>query len=82
MRAVGVRELPEETRLAHARLADHRHHLAVPARRAGERLAELIQLHVPAHEAGEPPRGRRLEPSAPAARPQQLVDLHRGRRAP
>ena len=42
--AMGVGELPEETRLAHARLPDHRDHLAVPLAGPVEGVAELLQL--------------------------------------
>ena len=37
-------ELPEETRLAHARLPDHRDYLAVPQARPVEGAAKLLQL--------------------------------------
>src|SRR5207249_2167026 len=67
--AVGVGDLPDEPRLPDARLADERHHLAMPARRAAERLAELLELSVPAHKAAQPSRGRRGEPRAPGTRP-------------
>ena len=77
MGPVRVGHLPDEPRLPDAGLADDGHHLAVPARRAAERLPELLQLHVPAHEASEPARGRRGEPRAAGPRARQLVDLHR-----
>ena len=76
---VGVGDLPDEPRLPDAGLADDRDHLAVPARRAAERLAELLQLRVPAHEAREPARGRRGEPRAPGPCARQLVGLDRRR---
>ena len=53
--AVGVGELPEEPRLAHARLPDHGDHLAVPQAGPVEGAAELLQLGVAADEAREPP---------------------------
>ena len=74
---VGVGHLPDEPRFSDAWLADNRHHLAVPLRRATERLAELLQLGVPAHESTEPARGRRGEPRAPGPRAHQLVGLDR-----
>ena len=75
MGAVGVGELPDQPRLADARLADQRHDLAVAAARPAERPAERLQLGVPAHEPGQPARGRRLEAASgrrrrrPARRP-------------
>ena len=49
-RAAGMGELPAQARLPHPGLAHHGHHL--PAADLGqiERLLELIQLDVPAHE--------------------------------
>jgi hypothetical protein len=70
-------ELPEETRLAHARLADHRDHLAVPQAGPIEGPAELLQLRVPADEAREPAPRRSLEAGAGGAGPHQLEHLDR-----
>ena len=75
--AVGVGELPEETRLAHARLPDHGDHLAVPQAGPVEGAAELLQLRVPADEAREPPPRRGLEAGAGGAGPHQLEHLDR-----
>ena len=77
MGAVGVGDLPDEPRLADARLADDRDHLAVARGRAPERLAELLQLGVAPDEAGQPARGRRVEPRARRPGAGQLVDLDR-----
>ena len=74
---MGVRELPEETRLAHARLPDHRDHLAVPQARPVEGAAQLLQLRVPADEAREPPPRRRLQAGAGGPGPHQLEHLDR-----
>jgi hypothetical protein len=70
-----VDDLPDETRLAHARLADDRHQLAMPLRRAAGRLAELLDLRIPAHEAGQPARLCGVEPRAEGPGPRQLVDV-------
>ncbi len=86
---MGVGELPEEPRLAHARLSDHRDHLAVPLARPVEGAAELVQLRAPADEAREPPPRRGLEAGAGGAGPRQLehfdrlgesLDRHRAKR--
>ena len=53
---VGVGDLPDEARLPDAGLAHDRDHLAVPARRAAERLAELLELRVPRPRSGVSPR--------------------------
>jgi hypothetical protein len=67
--AVGVGELPEEPRLAHARLSDHGDHLAAPLAGPVEGLAELFQFRAPADEARESPRRRGLEAGAGGAGP-------------
>ena len=54
---------------------DDGRHLAVPLPRLLQRAAELLDLGVAAHEAGEPAGGGRLEPGAHGAGPGQLVDL-------
>ena len=76
--AMGVRDLPHQSRLPDARLADDGDHLAMPGGGAPERLAELLQLGVPPDEAGEA-RGRRPPGGASAAgpAPDQLVHLDR-----
>jgi hypothetical protein len=75
--AVGVGELPEETRLAHARLPDHGDHLAVSQARPVEGLAKLLQLRIPADEAREPPPRRCFQTGAGGACPHQLEHLDR-----
>src|SRR5262245_27225598 len=70
-------ELPEKARLAHARLADHRDHLALPAARAIERITELLPLRAPADETCEPPSRGDLEPGARGAGAGQLEHLDR-----
>ena len=77
MDAMGVAELPDEPRLAHARLPDHGHHLAVPLARPVESVAEILQLRAPADEAGEPPPRRGLEAGATGAGSYQLEHLDR-----
>ena len=72
MHAVGVHDLPDEARLAHARLPDHGDHLAVPEARPVEGVAELLQFRGPADEAREPPPRRGLEAGAGGASPHQL----------
>ena len=49
------RELPEKPGLAHARLADDRHHLALPASSPLKRQVELDQFVVAPHKAGQAP---------------------------
>jgi hypothetical protein len=73
--AMGVRHLPDEPRLPHARFPDESHDLAVPGGRAPERLAQLRHLAVPADERGQPPGGRRLQPRPDRPRSGHLVDL-------
>jgi hypothetical protein len=75
--AVRVKELPKETRLAHARLPDHRDHLAVPPAGPVEGAPKLLQLHGAADEAREPPPRCGLEPSAGSAGPHELEYLDR-----
>ena len=62
MGPVGVGDLPDEPRLPDARLTDDCDHLPMAIRRATERVAELLQLPVPADEACEASRRRRGEP--------------------
>ena len=76
-RAAGMSELPAQARFAHTGLAHHGHHLPVPGLRQVERLLELIQLDVTAHEGGQAPRGRGVEPGAHGARPEELEYFHR-----
>ena len=71
-----VDELPDETRLADARLPDHGHDLAVPGLGALQGLPELIQLAVAADEAGQPTGSSGVEPGAHGRCADELVDLH------
>ncbi len=71
-----MRELVDEARLAHARLANDRRDLTMTVGRQLLRTAELFQLGVAADEARQPaPRGR-LQSGPRRARPRHLVDLH------
>ena len=72
-----VGELVDEARLAHARLGDERHDLAVTA--TGELLgaAELLQLGVAADEPRQTPTGDGLEPGPRRAGTRHFVDFHR-----
>ena len=79
--AVGVGELVEQARLAHPGLADGRHELTVPGASLLEALAELLDLGVPADEAGEPAGRRGLQARSQRADPGELVDLDRGGQA-
>src|SRR5712692_8003611 len=74
---MGVSELPEEARLAHARLPDHGDNLTMPQARPVEGTAKLLQLRVPADEAREPPPRRGLETGAGGAGADQLEHLNR-----
>src|SRR5262245_29061253 len=72
-----MEHLPEEPRLADTRLADDRYHLAASQVRALERVAQLLQLRVPADETREPaPRGD-LEARARDGSPRQLEHVDR-----
>ena len=77
MDAVRVGDLPDQARLAHARLPHDRHDLPLAGAGAAQRLAELVQLARAPHEAGQPARRRRVEPRAPRPGAGQLVDLDR-----
>jgi hypothetical protein len=59
--AVGVDELPEQARLAHAGFADERDDLTAAASRLLECAADRVQLAFAPDEAGEPACGRRLD---------------------
>ena len=74
--AVGVDELVDQARLAHARLPHQRHHLAMPGLRLCQGLVQGLQLLLPPHKAREPPRGRRLQAPAQRTGPHQLKHLH------
>jgi hypothetical protein len=59
--AVKVQELPVQARLADAGLAHDGHHLTAAGPRLLERLPQLGQLAVPAHETREPAGRARLK---------------------
>ena len=75
--AVRVGELIEQAGLAHARLADDCHHLALPGPSPLPRLAELVQFGITPHEARQAPRRGGLQPRAHRSGTQELVDLNR-----
>jgi hypothetical protein len=70
-------ELIEQAGLAHARLTDDRHHLALPSPGALPCLEELVQLGVTPHETRQAPRCGGLEPRAHQSGTQEFVDLNR-----
>src|SRR5213593_4591869 len=72
-----MKELPEETGLAHPRFPDHSDDLAAPQTRPIESVSELLKLRVPADEAREPPARRSLEAGTGGAGPGQLEHLDR-----
>jgi hypothetical protein len=73
--AVRVDHLVHQARLAHARLPDARHHLAVPAPCPLECLMERFHLGLAPDKSGEAARHRGLQAPAGATRPNQLEDL-------
>ena len=75
---MGVGELPEEARLADARLADDGRELASAAAGKLEGVAEQVQLRIAADEARETAGGRGLQSRAHGCGPDDLVDLDRG----
>ena len=74
---VGVGHLPDQPRLADARLADQRRDLPVTGPARSSARVERGHLGIPADEAGQTPRGRHLEarPGVPA--PSSSNDLDR-----
>ncbi len=72
---MGVGELVEQARLAHACLAHERHHLPVPGTGALQDVAQLVDFGVAADEAREPPRRGCLESGPRRPRSHELVDL-------
>ena len=66
--AMRVRDLPDQPRLADARLADDGHDLAVAGGGPGQRVAQLLQLVTPPDEGGHGPRGARPGRSSPSSR--------------
>ena len=72
-----MRDLPYESRLPDAGLADDGHHLAVAGLRASQRRAQLLQLSLASHEAREASRGRGMKSRALRTRRHDRVDFHR-----
>ena len=69
LRVVGVEELVDQARFAHAGLAEERHHLPLAALRALQRLVQRGQLRLPAHKAGESTGDGRLQAPTDGAGP-------------
>ena len=74
--SVGMGELPEEARLAHARLPDYCNNLAVSEAGLVEGVTEQLELDGASDEAGEAANGCRLQPRAHGPDSNDLVDLH------
>ena len=74
-----VRELPDQPRLAHARLAHDRDDLAVALARSPQRLPQQLDLRVATDEARQSSGGGGVQPAAHGARACQLEDLDRRR---
>src|SRR4030095_16530986 len=70
-------ELVHEARLAHARLADDRHDLAVAGPGQPSGALQLLQLHVATDETREAAPRCGLELRAGRPGPRQLVDVDR-----
>ena len=70
-------DLPDQARLADARLAHQRDDLAVPRLGALQRFAYDGRLGLPPGERGEAARRRRLEAGPHDTDPDKLGDLHR-----
>ena len=66
-----------QTGLAHARLPDERHHLAVARSGVLQGLAQLVQLGVTSYKARQPPRRRHLQAPPQGTGSHQLKNLHR-----
>src|SRR5215470_3922872 len=76
-RTVGMRELPEQPRLADAWLTDDGDDLTPAGLYLLERFDELTQFVVAAYESGQSLSGGDVEPRAAALRSRELVDVHR-----
>src|SRR4030095_3814446 len=70
-RVVRVDELIDQARFAHAGLADHGHHLAMPRTGPLQRLLQRRQLLLPSYEAGEPARRAGLQAPTDRIGPRQ-----------
>ena len=81
LRLVGMDDLIDQARLAHARFPDQRHHLAMAGASLGEGVLYGRQLLVPADKPRQAPHHPRLKAAAQGARPDQFIDLHRLRQS-
>ena len=81
LRLVGMDDLIDQARLAHAGFTHQRDHLAMPGLRLGQSLLHDHQLLVPPDKARQAPYHPRLEAAAQGACPDQFIDLHRRRQA-
>ena len=72
-----VRELPEEPRLPHSRLAHERHDLAASGAALLERRVEVLDLAGPPYELREAAAGLHLKARPRRPSSGQLVDLDR-----
>ena len=70
-----VRELEEESRFSHRRLADHGNHLTVPLADMHQSFLQSLHLHVAPHKAGQATGSSRLESTAHEPRAGQLIDI-------
>lgn len=69
-------QLPEEARLAHARLPHQGDDLTMPVAGSAESISHLLQLDAPADEAGEPPWRHGLETGTGGGGTDELEDIH------
>ena len=74
---VGVRHLPDQSRLPDARLPDEGDHLTGPRSGPTDGLADLFQLRRPADEPGEAAGRRRMQPRAKWPRSRHLIEVDR-----
>jgi hypothetical protein len=74
---VGVRHLPDQSRLPDARLPDEGGHLTGPRSRPTDGLAHLFQLRLPADEPGEAAGRRRVQPRAKWPSSRHLIEVDR-----
>ena len=74
---VGVRHLPDQSRLPDARLPDESDHLTGPRSRPTDGLAHLFQLRLPADEPREAAGRRGVQPRAKWPRSRHLIEVDR-----
>ena len=75
-RVVGMDELIDQARLPHAGLPDEATTWPCPAPARSSACCSAVELLLPSHEAGEPPRRAGLQAPADRTGPDQLKDLH------